>query len=94
MVHAAPAFFTLGLLALAVLSFAVSFWFAVPLALHMLLLFLSAAVMNRSITVGLLAVLTSYTQLFGYGCGFLHAFWKRMILGRDEYSAFRRNFYK
>lgn len=93
-VHAAPALFTLGVLALVVLSFTVSAWFAAGLALHMLLLFLSAAVMNRSISIGLLAVLTSYTQLLGYGCGFLNAFWKRMILGRDEYSAFKRNFYK
>jgi glycosyltransferase involved in cell wall biosynthesis len=93
-VHAAPALFTLGVIALAALSFAVSPLFALPIALHILLLFLSAAGMNRSLPIGLLAVVTSYTQLFGYGCGFLHAFWKRLILGSDEYSAFRRNFYK
>lgn len=93
-VHAAPALFTLGVLLLAVLSFAVSGWYAIPVLLHMLLLFFSAAVKNHCITIGLLAVVTSYTQLFGYGTGFLHAFWRRMILGRDEYSAFNRNFYK
>ncbi len=93
-VHAAPALFTLGVLLLAVLSFAVSGWYAIPVLLHMLLLFFSAAVKNSCITIGLLAVVTSYTQLFGYGTGFLHAFWRRMILGRDEYSAFNRNFYK
>ncbi len=93
-VHAAPALFTLGVLLLAVLSFAVSGWFAIPVLFHMLLLFFSAAVKNRCITIGLLAVVTSYTQLFGYGTGFLHAFWSRMILGHGEYSAFNRNFYK
>lgn len=94
LVHAAPALFTLGVLGLTVLSFLVSAWFILPIPFHMLLLFFSAAIQNRSISIGLLAVLTSYTQLFGYGCGFLNAFWKRMILGRDEYSAFKRNFYK
>lgn len=94
MVHAAPALFTLGVAMLAVLSLTVSAWFALPVLFHMLLLFFSAAVKNRSVPIGLLAVITSYTQLFGYGCGFLNAFWKRIILGRDEYSAFKRNFYK
>ena len=94
MVHAAPALFTLGVAMLAVLSLTVSAWFALPVLFHMLLLFFSAAVKNRCITIGLLAVITSYTQLFGYGCGFLNAFWKRIILGRDEYTAFKRNFYK
>ena len=94
MVHAAPAIFTLGVLLLVVSSFAVSGWFALPVLFHMLLLFFSASVKNRSIPIGLLAVVTSYTQLFAYGTGFLNAFWKRMILGRDEYSAFNRNFYK
>lgn len=92
--HAAPALFTLGVLALAALSFTVSPWFALPIAFHILLLFLSAAMLNRSFPIGLMAVITSYTQLFGYGSGFLQAFWKRIILGRDEYSAFQRNFYK
>jgi hypothetical protein len=60
----------------------------------MLLLFLSAAIKNTSPGIGLLAVVTSYTQLFAYGTGFLRAFWRRMILGQDEFSAFGRNFYK
>lgn len=93
-VHAAPALFTLGVVVLAVLSCLVSPWFAAPLLLQLLLLFFSAAVQNRSIGIGILAVVTSYTQLFAYGLGFLSAFWRRMILGRDEYSAFNRNFYK
>ncbi len=93
-VHLAPALFTLGVILLVLLSFLVSWYFATPLLLHILLLFLSATIRNRSISIGLLAVVTSYTQLLAYGWGFLSAFWRRMILGRDEYSAFNRNFYK
>jgi glycosyltransferase involved in cell wall biosynthesis len=92
-VHAAPAIFTLGLLVLALCSFLISPWFAAPVAFHILLLFFSASIKNRSISIGLLSVLSSYTQLIAYGSGFLIAFWKRIILKRDEYAAFKRNFY-
>ena len=94
LVHSLPALFTLGVILLLLLSFLVSIFFAVPILFHMLLLFLSATLKNKSLSIGLLAVVTSYTQLFAYGCGFLNAFWRRMILGRDEFSAFNRNFYK
>jgi glycosyltransferase involved in cell wall biosynthesis len=94
LVHTAPAVFTLGVLFVLLLAPLVSVYFIAPVLVHMLLLFLSASIKNRSLTIGLLAVVTSYTQLFGYGTGFLNAFWRRMILGRDEFSAFNRNFYK
>jgi len=94
LVHAAPALFTLVVPVLLVLSLTLSAWFALPVLSHLLLLFVLATAKNQSIGIGLLAVVTSYTQLFAYGCGFLHAFWKRMILGREEYSAFQKNFYK
>lgn len=93
-VHAAPAVFTLGFIAFIACGIIISPIFLVPIGLHLLLLFLSAAFQNRSLSIGLLAVLTSYVQLLGYGTGFIRAFWKRLILGRDEFSAFNRNFYK
>lgn len=93
-VHTAPAVFTLGVVSLLLLSLLVSWLFILPILLHILLLFLSASIKNRSLTIGILAVATSYTQLFGYGTGFLIAFWRRIVLGRDEYSAFSGNFYK
>jgi len=94
LVHMAPALFTLGVLLFLLLAFLVSWFFVVPVLFHMLLLFLSALIKNRSLSIGLLAVVTSYAQLFAYGTGFLNAFWRRMVLGRDEYSAFNKNFYK
>jgi len=93
LVHAAPAVFTLGIAALLLLSSLLSVYFMVPILLHILLMFLSASVKNRSIIVGVLALLTSYTQLIGYGTGFMSAFWRRIVMGRDEYSAFNKNFY-
>jgi glycosyltransferase involved in cell wall biosynthesis len=94
LVHTAPAIFTLGVISLLLLAFLVSWYFAIPILSHMLLLFLSALGMTRNFDIALLAVVTSYTQLFAYGSGFLNAFWRRMVLGRDEFSAFTRNFYK
>ena len=94
LVHTAPAIFTLGAISLLLLAFLVSWYFAIPILSHMLLLFLSALGKTRNFDIALLAVVTSYTQLFAYGSGFLNAFWRRMVLGRDEFSAFTRNFYK
>ena len=94
LVHFAPALFSLGCLGLILLGIFISPWFLAPLALHILMLFILATFQNRSLGIGLLAILTSYTQLLGYGTGFLKAFWRRLILGRDEFSAFNRNFYR
>ncbi len=94
MVHAAPALFTLGVLLLLLLSPLLSWYLLAPVLGHILLLFLAATVTSRSLSIGALGLVTSYTQLFAYGTGFLHAFWRRIILGRDEYSAFNSNFYK
>ena len=94
LVHTAPALFTLGFIVLLLLSVFVSWYFVVPILCHILVLFLSATFKNGSLRIGLLAVVTSYTQLLAYGTGFLRAFWRRLILGRDEFSAFNRNFYK
>ena len=93
LVHAAPAVFTLGIIALLVLSSLLSVYFMAPILLHLLLLFLIASIRNRSIVTGVLALVTSYTQLVGYGAGFMSAFWRRIVMGRDEYSAFSKNFY-
>ena len=33
-------------------------------------------------------------ELLGYGSGFLRAWWRRCVLGRGEFEAFTKNFYK
>ena len=43
---------------------------------------------------GLYSVAASFIQLIGYGTGFLRAWWNRCILGKDEFEAFKKNFYK
>ncbi|MBR2235131.1 MAG: glycosyltransferase [Prevotella sp.] len=65
-----------------------------PLLLYSLLIFVHSSVKNRSLWVGLLSVPAAFTQLMGYGLGFIHAWWKRCVLGQDEFTAFEKNFYK
>lgn len=74
-------------------------WFVILIALTPLLLFsliicIDSSIRNRSLWIGLLSVPASFIQLTGYGTGFLRAWWKRCILGKDEFSAFEKNFYK
>jgi len=65
-----------------------------PILLFIVLVFIDASIQNKSIAVGLLAIPASFIQLFGYGSGFLLAFWKRIILKKDEFSMYVKNFYK
>ena len=93
LVHLLPAVFTLGcLLCLLVAPFWP--WSLLPLLLFSLIVLVDASVRERSVGVGLRAVAASFVQLTGYGSGFLRAWWTRCVLGRGEFEAFRKNFYK
>ena len=65
-----------------------------PLALYALIIFVDSALKNRSLYVGLLSVPAAFTQLMGYGLGFIESWWKRCVRGQDEFTAFEKNFYK
>lgn len=92
-VHLAPAIFTIGVTMIWVLSLCWSPYFLLLLAFHAAFIGLDAAVRNRSITIGLLAIAASYIQLIGYGLGFIHAFIARIVLRKDEFAMFQRSFY-
>ena len=65
-----------------------------PLLLFSLIICIDSTLRNHNLRVGLLSVPASFIQLTGYGTGFLRAWWKRCVLGKDEFSAFEKNFYK
>ena len=65
-----------------------------PLLLYSLVIFVDSSVRNRSLWVGLLSIPAAFVQLMGYGLGFLKAWWKRIVLKQDEFTAFEKNFYK
>ena len=90
MVHLLPAVFTVGVVIL-LLGSVVCRWSLLPLILFAVLIFADAAMKEKSVEVGLKAVCASYVQLLGYGSGFLRAWWRRVVCGKGEFDAFKKN---
>ena len=65
-----------------------------PLVLYSALIFVDSTLLNRSVLIGALSIRAAFTQLLGYGTGFLVAWWRRCVQGKDEFAAFEKNFYK
>ena len=109
LVHLLPTVFTVGVIALILVS-AVGralmhyvdrdqfYWMCfapwIPIILYSVIIFIDSSIKNKSLKVGLLSVPAAFTQLMGYGFGFIESWWKRCILKKDEFTAFEKNFYK
>ncbi len=65
-----------------------------PLVLYSVLIFMDSSLQNHSVRIGLLSVRAAFTQLMGYGCGFIKAWWQRCVQGKGEFEAYKKNFYK
>ena len=65
-----------------------------PLLFYSTIIFIDSSIRNRSLWVGLLSIPAAFTQLMGYGLGFIASWWKRCVLKQDEFTAFEKNFYK
>ena len=80
LVHTLPAVFVIGCLTLILLAIFWHWWAILPLALYVVLLWLSALASTRSLPIACLAILTSFIQLGSYGCGFIKVFvWKILL---------------
>jgi len=93
LVHCLPAIFTMGVVFLLILSL------FLPISIIFLLFpaiafALDALLRTGELKTAILAAPASYTQLMGYGCGFIKAFWIREILKKEEFHSFQQNFYK
>jgi len=66
----------------------------IPIILYSGIILIDSTIRNRSLWVGLLSIPAAFTQLMGYGMGFMAAWWKRCVMGKDEFLAFEKNFYK
>ena len=109
LVHLLPTVFTVGVFALILVS-AVGralmhyvdadrfYWMCfapwIPILLYSGVILVDSTLKNRSLRVGLLSVPAAFTQLMGYGLGFIESWWKRCVRGHDEFTAFEKNFYK
>ena len=65
-----------------------------PLLLYSAIIFADSSRQNHSLWIGLLSIRAAFTQLMGYGFGFINAWWRRCVRGKDEFSAFNNTFYK
>ena len=109
LVHLLPTVFTAGVIGLVLIS-AVGralmhyvdreqfYWMCfapwIPIILYSVIIFIDSTIKNRSLYVGLLSIPAAFTQLMGYGLGFIESWWKRCVLKQDEFTAFEKNFYK
>ena len=84
LVHCLPAVFVLGCLALILLAIFWRWWAILPLALYVVLLWISALVKTRSIKIASIAVISSFIQLGAYGFGFIKAFVWKILLGHGR----------
>lgn len=108
LVHLLPSVFTLGVLFLVLLAMGAGIWgmagcewcrswwwvALMPVVFFCLLVCADSTLQNRSVKIGLLSVLASFIQLFGYGSGFLRSWWIRCVKEKAEFSAFENNFYQ
>lgn len=92
-VHLLPAAFTLGV---AILLAGTPFcpYSLLPIALYALLVCTDSTLRNKSLRIGVYSIAAAFIQLIGYGTGFWRAWWSRCICGKDEFEAFKKNFYK
>lgn len=85
LVHTLPAVFVVGCLVLLVLALFWHWWAILPLLLYAVLLWVSALFSTKSLKISLMAIVTSFVQLLGYGSGFIKAYVWKIVLrhGRD-----------
>jgi cellulose synthase/poly-beta-1,6-N-acetylglucosamine synthase-like glycosyltransferase len=94
LVHLLPTVFTLGVIGCLLLAPFCDGLTLLLLLLYCLLIFVDSSLKNKSLWVGLLSIPAAFTQLMGYGLGFIESWWKRCVLNQDEFTAFEKNFYK
>lgn len=93
LVHLLPGIFTLGTAGLLISSLLCP-WALLPLILYALLVGVDSTLHNGSLRIGIYSIAASFIQLIGYGTGFWRAWWNRCLLGKGEFEAFKKNFYK
>lgn len=93
LVHTLPAIFVIFMTANIVSS--LIYWSTLSLPmLYSLLVFIDATLKDKSAKVGLYSIAAAWTQLYGYGTGFISAVWNRLILKKGEFKAFEKKFYE
>lgn len=77
-------FVTLSIL----LSLGIHWQFFIPLAVYMAMVFVSSAITNKSVYIGLLSILALFIQFFGYGIAFFKSSYYIRFLNRNPEKQF------
>ena len=89
-----PALFMLGLIASILLALAGKIFFLGAYLTYFLIIAIDAAIKNKSIYIGLLAIRAVLVQFTGYGIGFLISTFKTSILNRPPEKEFPQLFFE
>lgn len=84
LVHLLPAAFLICSIALILLGILISPWFLLPLALYFIAVFIGAVISTRSLSIASIAVPAAAIQLYGYGAGFIKAYFLKIICRRGR----------
>lgn len=83
LVHFFPAVFTVGIMTVLLLNIIyppLAYIGNVFLLVYFMLIFLHSLILNRSLKVAFLSIISSFIQLTAYGLGFIQDFIKRIVL--------------
>ncbi|WP_158795300.1 glycosyltransferase family 2 protein [Pedobacter sp. L105] len=83
LVHFFPAVFTLGIISVILLNIfhsALAVVGNVFLLVYFMLIFFHSLILNKSLKVAFLSIISSFIQLTAYGLGFIQDFFKRIVL--------------
>ncbi len=90
----APSIFILGFI-IAIICVAAGFpYLLYGFELYFILIFVTAALQSKSISIGFFSLIAVAVQFYGYGTGFLKSFINVKILGRKPQKAFPELFFK
>lgn len=83
LVHFFPAAFTLGIIFVLLLNIfypPLAYFGNIFLLVYFMLIFFHSLIINKSLKVALLSIISSFIQLTAYGLGFIQDFFKRIVL--------------
>lgn len=83
LVHSLPALFCIATSLMIFFSFW-SPWILTPLIAYFGLIFLVSWWDNKKLSIGILSIITSAIQLYGYGWGFIRSYVKKVIIGKKH----------
>lgn len=93
LVHLLPSVFALGYPLLILLALVINPAFWLLAIIFPLTIITDAWIRTKQFNVATLCTLASMVQLFGYGYGFIHAFWVRIVMGKGSFHSFAQSFY-